>query len=44
MNAVKIIVLAMSRNIFNGIYFVLKSLEQDLERSEERRVGTEGSS
>ena len=31
MNAVKIIVLAMSRNIFNGIYFVLKSLEHDLE-------------
>ena len=28
---VKIIVLAMSRNIFNGIYFVLKSLEHDLE-------------
>ena len=31
MNVVKIIILAMSRNIFNGIYFVSKSLEHDLE-------------
>ena len=31
MNIVKIIVLAVLRNIFNGIYVVLKSLEHDLE-------------
>jgi len=31
MNLVKIIVLAVLRNIFNGIYVVLKSLEHDLE-------------
>ena len=31
MNIVKISVLAVLRNIFNGIYVVLKSLEHDLE-------------
>ena len=31
MNIVKIIVLAVLRNIFNGIYVVLKSLKLDLE-------------
>ena len=31
MNLVKIIVLAVLRNIFNGIYVVLKPLEHDLE-------------
>ena len=30
-NIVKIIVLAVLRNIFNGIYVVLKSLKLDLE-------------
>ena len=31
MNIVKIIVLVVLRNIFNGIYVVLKSLKLDLE-------------